>query len=157
MKQKLIIKTDPDMPLLPVHGVLGGVTRTGEIEMLLYTDTDALPAPRELLLAEDGSLVNEEKAEGNSVAEEETRIVQRNVHTRTVMTGDQARLLAGWLLKQLDILDEVEANRTVNPEDLPADDYTAMEEGEEDLKPMDEQKDDTPGRNGKKRGRPRSR
>ncbi len=156
MKQKLIIKTDPDMPLLPVHGVLGGVTRTGEIEMLLYTDTDALPAPRELLLAEDGSLVNEEKAEGNSVAEEETRIVQRNVHTRTVMTGDQARLLAGWLLKQLDILDEVET-KTANPEDLPVPGYADMEEGKEDLKPMDEKKDDTPGRNSKKQGRGRSR
>ena len=62
MKQKLIVRTDPDLPLLPLHGVMGGVTQAGEIEMLIYTDVDALPAPRELLLAEDGSLVNEEKA-----------------------------------------------------------------------------------------------
>ena len=47
MKQKLIVRTDPDLPLLPLHGVMGGVTQAGEIEMLIYTDVDA----RVLLIA----------------------------------------------------------------------------------------------------------
>ena len=137
MKQKLIVRTDPDLPLLPLHGVMGGVTQAGEIEMLIYTDVDALPAPRELLLAEDGSLVNEETADdnGSEPTNGEVRHILRTVHARTVMTGDQARLVASWLLKQIDILEDNEAARRLGPEDdgpLSLDDFADMAEGHEE-------------------------
>ena len=135
MKQKLIVRTDPDLPLLPLHGVMGGVTQAGEIEMLIYTDVDALPGPRELLLAEDGSLVNEEKADDNAgepTNGEDVRHILRTVHARTVMTGDQARLVASWLLKQIDLLEDNEAHRMGqdnNP--LTMEDFADMPEPDE--------------------------
>ena len=59
----------------------------------------------------------------------------RTVHARTVMTGDQARLVASWLLKQIDILEDNEAARRLGPEDdgpLSLDDFADMAEGHEE-------------------------
>ncbi len=103
-KHVYLTKIDPDAPLRPVHGVMGGVNQTGNLEMLFYTEEEALPAPAAVLINADGTIVNEDEArQAQQDGATERRFI-RNVHTRFQMNETQARRMASWLMTQIEFM-----------------------------------------------------
>ena len=100
-KQKFTVEMDKDLPVLPFHGVLGGVNHAGEIEMNFFTECDALPEPRNLMVTENGEIMSEETER----YENEPRHIVRTINCRTVLTQEQAKMLCSWLMKEITALE----------------------------------------------------
>ncbi|MBQ9406071.1 MAG: hypothetical protein IJU37_04935 [Desulfovibrio sp.] len=83
------------------HGVWGGINPQGEIEMNFYYESDALPAYSEQIIAPDGSLGHEILPE-----EQDTRVVNRYIHSRVLLNYHTARALLEWLEDQVAVLEE---------------------------------------------------
>ncbi len=100
-KQIFTVEMDKDLPILPFHGVMGGVNQAGEIEMNFFTECDALPEPRDLMVTESGEIMSEDTER----YENEPRHILRTINCRTVLTQEQAKTLCAWLMNQIDALD----------------------------------------------------
>lgn len=113
-------KIDPDTPLLPVHGVVGGVTQSGSLEVLFYTEQEVLPAPASVLTSEDGTIVNEEDVRQEQEEHPSVRRFTRQVHSRFQLTESQTRHLISWLMSQVEVMAQANqaaaaAQRTSGP------------------------------------------
>ena len=59
LKYIMKFSRDPNLEIQPVHGVFGGVTPLGEIEMNFFTESEDLPECIERTISEAGTLINE--------------------------------------------------------------------------------------------------
>ncbi len=92
--------TAKNAPTFLAHGVWGGVNAHGEIELNLYTESDALPGESEQLVHPDGGV-------GPEIPDlqEETREVERTVHSKVIMSYHTARAIVDWLEDKMQILE----------------------------------------------------
>lgn len=103
----------PGVTLSYVHGVWGGITPQGEIEMNFYHESDKLPPYSERTIEPDGSLGPEE-----APFSEDTRVVCRTISTQMVMSYHTAKAFLEWLQEKVDSLemDENMADYPMGPE-----------------------------------------
>lgn len=101
-KEYVTVELDPNLRTDYLHGVMGRVTPIGEIEMDFFYDTEDLPEPGELILEAGGTMVTEEHLDEMLHTGPTVRNVTRTIHTRTLLSVEQARSLAQWLLDKID-------------------------------------------------------
>lgn len=92
-------ETDPDLRLNYAHGVWGGVTPHGEVEINFYTETSKVPGNTEYVIAPNGSLEHDLSANNDDI-----RIVVRHIHSKIIMNANTARAFASWLENKIDSL-----------------------------------------------------
>ncbi|MDL2266926.1 hypothetical protein LJC46_02940 [Desulfovibrio sp. OttesenSCG-928-G15] len=85
------------------HGVWGGITPHGEVELCFYTESDKLPEYSERLVAPDGSLGHEIYP-----GDENLKLVTRRVHSRLLLSYHTARAVLDWLQDKVDTLENEE-------------------------------------------------
>ena len=100
--QHFQLQIDDDLPLFYVHGAYGGVNNAGELEVNLFTDSEALPAPTILSVNQDGETVSVD----SPYERKDTVNIVRTVHSRFLLTADNAANLVRWLLEHLDIAED---------------------------------------------------
>ena len=96
------LQIDEDLPLYYVHGSYGGVNSAGELEVNLFTDSEALPSPTILSINQDGETVSAE----SPYERKDTLNIVRTVHSRLLLTADNAANLVRWILDHLDIAED---------------------------------------------------
>ena len=90
---------NPEVRLQYVHGVWGGVTPQGEVEICFYTESDKMPDYAEQIVSEDGSLGHE------MVPDNTVKTVERRVHSRVLLNYYTARAVLGWLEDKVEMLE----------------------------------------------------
>ncbi len=95
---------DPGAKLKVAHGVWGGVSTQGEIELNFYAESDKLPHVAERLLTPEG-IIGPESIPQN----EDPRIIIRHVHSKILLNYNTARALATWLEEKIE---SIEMNET---------------------------------------------
>lgn len=94
-------QTEPNAILRPVHGVWGGVTPHGEIEMSFYDETAMPPNASEQMVGPDGTPGPE-----RAFLDTDNREMLRTIHSRIILNYQTARAIYEWLEERLN---EVEA------------------------------------------------
>lgn len=108
---------DDACPRVPAHGVWGGVSPQGEIEMNIYSESDKLPPFSERFIHADGS-VGEEVS---SLEEQKTKVIVRHVHAKVFMNYQTARAIIDWLEEKVQALELEEMSPfSTGPEGGPA-------------------------------------
>ncbi len=100
--QHVLLQIDENLPLSYVHGAYGGVNNAGELEINLFTDSEALPTPTIVSINQEGETVSVE----TPYERKDTLNVVRTVHSRLLLTADNAANLVRWLLEHLDIAED---------------------------------------------------
>ena len=101
-KIRYIYEVAPEARLQTAHGVWGGPTAQGEIEINFYHEYEKLPEYTEQILAADGSLGHELFPD----AEDEQRNIVRFIHSRVLLNYHTARAVLEWLEDSLGTLEE---------------------------------------------------
>lgn len=102
VKYQLVYRRESNVQPRVSHGVYGGVTPSGTIEMEFFTEASDPSGVREYVYDEAGVLLSEE----NPSAQDETSLkLVRTVHTRLLMSRAAARNLMDWLSETLADLD----------------------------------------------------
>lgn len=94
-------KVSDDCNTFLAHGVWGGVNAHGEIELNLYTESDELPTESEQVVHPDGSVGPEIPG-----LADETRAVERTIHSKVILSYHTARALVEWLDDKMQILEQ---------------------------------------------------
>jgi len=95
---------DPNLEMQPVHGVFGGVTPLGEIEMNFFTESEDLPEYIERTVTETGALINEKIVYKDPA----THHLTRTIKNRLIVSYSTAEAIRDWLNDQLDLMDSME-------------------------------------------------
>lgn len=95
----------------PAHGVWGGVTPHGEIEMCFYDESSIPPQFSEQEIGPDG-LPGPEHIMGNPGE----RKVIRNIHSRVLLNPQTARAIMDWLEERLNELDDAAPKDMFDPD-----------------------------------------
>lgn len=85
------------------HGVWGGISPLGEIEVNFYVESDKIPDFSERRMDEDGAL-GPEMAPYN----ENERIIIRNIHSKILLNYQTAKALLEWLEEKVESLESEE-------------------------------------------------
>ena len=97
------VQPGPNLEIQPVHGVFGGVTPLGEIEMNFFTESEDLPECIERTISEAGTLINEKIVYKDPTTHHLTRIIKN----RMVVSYSTAQSIRDWLNDQLDLMDSM--------------------------------------------------
>lgn len=92
---------DEGCPRVPAHGVWGGLSPHGEIEMNIYSEGDKLPEYSERLIHPDGSVSDE----SSSTDEQQSKTIVRRVHAKVYMNYHTARAVIEWLEEKVQALE----------------------------------------------------
>lgn len=103
LKYIMKFSRDPNLEIQPVHGVFGGVTPLGEIEMNFFTESEDLPECIEMTISEAGTLINEKIVYKDPTTHHLTRIIKN----RMVVSYSTAQSIRDWLNDQLDLMDSM--------------------------------------------------
>lgn len=85
------------------HGVWGGLSPLGEIEVNFYVESDKIPEFSERRMDEEGTL-GPEMAPYN----ENERIIIRNIHSKILINYQTAKALIEWLEEKVESLETEE-------------------------------------------------
>lgn len=99
---------DQSLPLQVSHGVWGGITPQGNIELNFFYESEDIPEKMERLVSEDGTILHEETTGDDS----DIRHFTRCVNSRILVSYDTAVSICNWLCEQLDQMDR---NQDVDP------------------------------------------
>ena len=100
MKVRFEYEVPKECPIYLIHGVWGGITPHGEIEMNLYTESDKLPPYSEREIGPDGSIGPEVPA-----GEGEDKVIVRRVHGKALLSYQTARAIIEWLEGKIEALE----------------------------------------------------
>ncbi len=92
---------DDACPRVPVHGVWGGVSPHGEIEMNIYSEGDKLPQFAERMIHPDGTVSDET----SPLDEQQSKTIVRRVHAKLFMNYHTARAILEWLEEKVQALE----------------------------------------------------
>ena len=101
MKVVYEYEIDPECPRVPAHGVWGGVSPHGEIEMNIYSEGDKLPQYSERLVHPDGSVGDESSPLDN----QHSKTIVRRIHAKVFMNYQTARAVLDWLEEKVRALE----------------------------------------------------
>ena len=108
-KIRYIYKEDPHCHLNLAHGVWGGVTSQGEIEMSFYVESENFPEYSEEIIAPDGSL--EHEIDKNHFPHE----IIRFVHSHVLLSYQTATSLREWLDDRISELEHENSTNIFDP------------------------------------------
>ncbi len=94
-------EVDENCPRVPAHGVWGGVSPHGEIEMNIYSESDKLPQFSERLVHPDGTVSDE----SSSMDEQQSKTIVRRVHVKIYLNYHTARAVMDWLEEKVQALE----------------------------------------------------
>ncbi len=93
-------QSDPQLRLEYAHGVWGGISPQGEIEINFYLESDKMPSFSERVAEADGSF-------GHELApfDEEERVITRHIRSRVLVNYHTACALRDWLEDKIEALE----------------------------------------------------
>lgn len=97
---RYIYVTEPNVRLRTAHGVWGGVTPHGEIELSFYDESECIPDCTEQEFGPDGAPGPELMPMGDG-----GRRINRHVHSRILLNGNTARAVLEWLEARVEELE----------------------------------------------------
>lgn len=91
----------PEARLQVAHGVWGGVTPQGEIEIQFYSESDTPPPYSDLVIGPDG-MPGPEVCPGD----DDQRNITRHIHSRLLLNYNTARAVLDWLEERVNELEQ---------------------------------------------------